>query len=264
MLRSFPQSSAILCGLFVLTLPLACLGFGAAVGAADGAACVLQQVESHLLEDSTLTGDAALAKLGLEVSPSDLSEQSAFLRLISAELFGGEYGAKSFRKYLKLRAKLTSTGSFPHGLSEIEFLALRWYMGGGYVKLNLELRGLSPESKGKYQPFAHQLDTALKKLPDFDGHVTRRTDLPPALAESHRVGASVRYQGFTSTTTYESGMANGGPYLLKIHSRHGKYVGDLAVGDEREVLFRPDSAFQVIDVRPSDFGGKVIVLDEIP
>ncbi|MBL7715045.1 MAG: hypothetical protein JNL01_06215 [Bdellovibrionales bacterium] len=149
------------------------------------------------------------------------------------------------------------------GLTQVEYTMLQYYTGSGYYCLNKGLR----EKKFKYDdPAIQTLNSALSKLPNYRGFVSRGADLPQEVIRRHQVGSIIEYTSFTSTST---GDGFGGSVKYKIFSKTGKPVmGFSAVGNgELEVLFRAPTRFKVLAVEPENNqmgrGYTLIVMKEV-
>jgi hypothetical protein len=141
-----------------------------------------------------------------------------------------------------------ATADGADGLDEADRGALKDYTGSGYHEMNDMLRG----KRGFDVDVAQRctaLSTALSKLPDHKGMVTRGTNLTDSQLAAYSKGTVVRERGFTSTDTRKPFDGN---TIFFIQSNSGKDVseysefGPSAGGSEREVIFNAGTRFRVI------------------
>ncbi|MES3037152.1 MAG: hypothetical protein V4736_04520 [Bdellovibrionota bacterium] len=130
------------------------------------------------------------------------------------------------------------------GVAPEENAALAIYIGMGFVKLNSYLRKQQPGSQEKLDLLEKLTNQALEKIQNTQAFVFRTTtflnqpDMPEKIYRQHRVGETVLYDAFTSTSTLDFSNAN-----LVILSKTGKRLFNLSV--EGEVLFRSHTQFKV-------------------
>lgn len=134
--------------------------------------------------------------------------------------------------------------TFSCGLSYIEKTALGDYSDSYYLCMNAYLRQKDVKSPA-LDAYIKLVNDALDRLPNYEGVVVRGSDLPPKIAELHKKGNTVIYDGFTSTST-ESGF--GGKDRFVIISKTGKPIMGLSYHEgENEVLFKSGTKFEVLD-----------------
>jgi hypothetical protein len=149
-------------------------------------------------------------------------------------------------------------------------LALGSYTGNCYSKLNQILYTNDKAKQTRYFNLFKSIVDTLDFFPSFSGKVNRGVMLPKSvLAEHHKIGNIVCYDGFTSTSVHDDSDYTNKPrnYFLRekctqrIYITQGKTlstsVGRLIDGgslspNENEVLFKPGTCFRVDKVSPRD------------
>jgi len=142
-----------------------------------------------------------------------------------------------------------------------ELHSLGIYTMVGYSTINKSLRGIKPATKQTEEKIK-LISSMLEKLPDYKETVYRGMNLRYdkyvyTFLNSLKQGDVIKSKGFLSTTK-DFDTANGFAGLTKetsvvfeISSKHGKDISKYTSfhgGDEQEVLFKPDSNFQVESV----------------
>ncbi|WP_218715845.1 ADP-ribosyltransferase [Nocardia sp. No.11] len=129
----------------------------------------------------------------------------------------------------------------------------------GYKQLNAALR--EGNADATQQAKINDIDTALSKLPNYDGVVYRGTDLPADVIAKYKPGEVITEDAFVSTSRNSSGSFPGN-VQFEIASKTGKDIEQYSripnAADEAEVLFRPGSKFYVVD-NYVDSSGKTII-----
>lgn len=149
-----------------------------------------------------------------------------------------------------------------------EQVALRYYTGDGYRKLNQMLNGLIKQGDPLYSELvlaSKVLSNALDRLPNHVGQVVRRTQLPEAFLAKHQIGDTVEYNAFTSTTYGDSDVFSNYPHRLVIKSKTGKSINFISEyqDQEYEVVFNRPKRFKVERRRELSNGVIEIELVEI-
>jgi hypothetical protein len=108
------------------------------------------------------------------------------------------------------------------------------------------------------------LHGALKKLPTYEGPVVRGTDLPPEVLDQYQPGQVVTESAFTSTTT-DPAVARSptftGNVEFRIMSSSGRDISSLSMfPHEQEILFPPDTEFEVISRTEDPLTGRTIIV----
>lgn len=97
-----------------------------------------------------------------------------------------------------------------------------------------------------YRPYIAVMNSALRKIPDFEGQVSRKATVPSAILALYEPGRIVQEAGSLSTSKnpYDQLHAQ---TLFVIKSHHGKLISSIsALPGEQEVLFRNGTYFKVI------------------
>ena len=149
-----------------------------------------------------------------------------------------------------------STPSINQTVYQHEFLALRAYTGPNYTDMNGVLRGNKPGLEPEWKPVNDSAARALTKLgrhPDYsyNGTVYRGTDMSEK--DLHRifpnVGDAYQDRAFTSTSTNRTTAFDGffqGNVRITAKTKSGVKVDSFsATGGENEVLFKPDTKFEI-------------------
>lgn len=157
----------------------------------------------------------------------------------------------------KLRLKANGVGDC--SLNEEELAMITLYVGSGYGCINSSLR-LSREKQEELSPLIETLNSALSKLPSYEGFVRRADNLPLKIRDLHQKGAIIPYPAFTSTSTGR-GLIRNDQFI--IFSKTGKPImGFSGYAEESEVLFRTNTYFKVLDVRKTIQGKNEYIMKE--
>ena len=140
-------------------------------------------------------------------------------------------------------------------LSESEQYAISDYVSSGSYTINEKLRNgakLLEEEKKK----AKSLDSALEKFPDYKGTVTRSLYFRfekkmRKFLDEYRVGKTVTYREFLSTTCGDVYNPQGQVLITIIDSQKGKDIREYNP-EEQEILYRRNSKFMVLEKRLID------------
>lgn len=107
----------------------------------------------------------------------------------------------------------------------------------------------------KEKELVNNIDNALKKMPDYEGDLTRDLFFFDKISmneflNAHKIGNTVNYKAYTSTTKANSynDMANVRIYIN--NSKKGKDISSIGL-DEEEVLYPRNSEFLVNSIRKS-------------
>ena len=163
-------------------------------------------------------------------------------------------------KYKSLNIGDLSMSLAAEYLNTDDIAAIEAYMTSNIAySMNYQLRNgiaLSPE----LEEVKRSIDTALAKLPDYEGVVYRslskdNLDDIETFYQRHRIGETVTYSAFTSASKsiYDQSMAI--QFIIK--SKRGKNISDINKLEE-EVLFRRESEFLVTNVN-----GNIFYLEEM-
>ena len=184
--------------------------------------------------------------------------------------FVGEVRVYNGRKYQKQASNkwVELTESKRNDRSEFnkdDKFRIEQYTTANYMMLNEFLLGLTDTTDSeKYliQSQVDELDRSLDKLPDFKGVVNRWASPWKDISEmidEYQEGDLINFPAFTSTTKSNDIPSTFDPstYTLKykIKSKTGKDIEKYSEfgKTEREVLFKPNSVFQVKQVKQIKF-----------
>lgn len=150
-----------------------------------------------------------------------------------------------------------STRNLLSRLSEEEQVSLyAWTMDTGknalYMRINAAFR--TGEGIDELKPLIDAMESGLSKLPDYSGEVFRGVKESRLgkqgfrdFVSLHKVGNTIEYTGFTSSTMdYTESLR--GRLKLRISSVAGKSIADFSVKPEQqEALSKTGSKFKVAD-----------------
>lgn len=137
------------------------------------------------------------------------------------------------------------------GLTDEEYAAISRYTGNGYKDLNEALRSgnLSEEQAARVR----ELNQALDKLPNYEGEVSRKVQLPQNVIDSYKIGEDTTETAFTSTSRFTESNKFDGNTELTIISKTGKPIenmsnyGPWSGQNEGEILFKSGTKFRCVD-----------------
>lgn len=150
-----------------------------------------------------------------------------------------------------------------YDLSDDEMYAVNQYVSSESYKINdIFRRGML--LSGSMKQMSKNLDKALNKLDSYEGDVTRSLSIDdPGILKSflqaHKVGNSVTYPEYISTTSGGIYNKKGNIQLYILNSKNGKDL-TLINKSEKEVLYKRNSSFKV--VAKEEKKGKVFILLE--
>lgn len=152
--------------------------------------------------------------------------------------FGLSYA--SLEKKVK-KLKKERRGQIPKNLTEDELIALYGYTQTLYRTVNAFLR---QDETLTVSPYVKAMDSALEKLPVYEGEVVRSANVPVDVAKTYVVG------GFITIPAYAAASIRGlrpGRDRFKIHSLSARKLGGLAdVPADGDVIFPRNSKFRVL------------------
>lgn len=146
-------------------------------------------------------------------------------------------------------------------LTSTESEAIKKYTKNGFIELNALLRdGQLPKGSqhdlNYYKNLQDNVEKALDKFPDIKTtsyrQVSFRTlDELQKFESEHIVGSTIQYPSFTSTSLKEGSFnPRGGKFrgVFMIHGETGKAIENYSkYQDEFEILFKPNTKFEVVD-----------------
>ena len=156
-------------------------------------------------------------------------------------------------EWIDIKRDYRQTRYYESHLTKAEKAAVERYISGGSYLLNAKLRAnILPNDTEKQ--WIYDLDKALKKLPAFEGKVTRSLDLEGQelfdFLQRHMSGEQIIYPAYTSASVLPDYHENPN-VLIFIESKTGKNL-QAANKAEGEILFMRDTSFSIIDVRLED------------
>ncbi|MGL4865827.1 MAG: Fic family protein, partial [Cetobacterium sp.] len=136
---------------------------------------------------------------------------------------------------------------------------------GGYSQLNKALRETG-EPRKVDEGWVRNLDSALKKVPKYEGKVVRTVDLPKGEAldkflAQHKEGSEITYNEYVSTSKKELFELNPTVTIEIPNSTEGRDISKLG-SHEGEVLYERGSKFKVVEVVKKKNGTYKIKLEE--
>ncbi len=157
-------------------------------------------------------------------------------------------------------------------LSTEEKGSLLSYKSGDSYRINSKLWSGAPLD-AQQQEIVSRLDSALTKLPKYEGTVYRNlgfddvggADALTAFLAGHQVGDVVRYQAFTSTSSRVDGYPIEGDHRvhLVIEGKNGRDVAGYGSNMESEILFPRKTAFLITKSETDAQGVPVIYMQEV-
>ena len=146
------------------------------------------------------------------------------------------------------------------------------YKSGTSYLINGKINGGVPLSP-QLSAIADELDLALKNIPIYRGKVYRNIQFDEfggkesldAFVEKHRVGKTIRYPAFTSSSTQKDGYPLNGEFVvhIEIMSVQGRNLDGFGNNNESEVLFGRNSLFFVHDIIYDKKNTPTIILEEV-
>lgn len=140
-------------------------------------------------------------------------------------------------------------------------MALADYTGSGYAELNEVLR--SDAMDASQQARVDALNSALDKLPPYEGPVVRGSNLPPEVLAQYRPGEFILEKGFMSTTTNPAvaqSPAFAGNVEFRILSNTGRDISAVSlIPAEQEILFPARTKFFVLSNTLDPLTGRTII-----
>lgn len=142
-------------------------------------------------------------------------------------------------------------------LNAVDRAALWEYTGPDAERLNWVLRNDCAGARDKL--ITDDINSALTKLPDYQGPVTRRLTLSEEDLAQFKPGESQTFKGFTSSAKTPD-AAFDKPVEMQILSKHGKDVSQFArKPEEQEVLFGTNTTFDIVDKFVDQSTGRTVI-----
>jgi hypothetical protein len=180
-----------------------------------------------------------------------------------ANRLGGLAQKEKELQRLKRMGERAAAPTRPASLSRAEVDAIADYSGSGHQYANLPLRAgrpLTPEQ----QRYVDTLNSALDKLPDHQGLVTRVTELRPEdiqkYYDAYRKGGNVTEDAFTSTSPLKNGgNVREGNVEFNYFSQTGKDITQHSAPGNPEVLFKTGTTFKPTNITTDWVTGRTII-----
>lgn len=133
-------------------------------------------------------------------------------------------------------------------LNEDELQALKQYMSSKSYIINEKLRLNDDDLTLRERNIIVHLDNALKKLPFYNGDITRsvylRRDQVQEFLEEHKIGNTIIYGAYTSFTSGDEYNPEAIIQMLILDSTKARDITKYNA-DEKEVLYERNTKFQV-------------------
>lgn len=168
---------------------------------------------------------------------------------------------EDWRKWIDSKYKENSYKA----LTKDEKQAINKYKSSESYKINEKLYN-NTKLSNKEKELVNNIDNALKKMPDYEGDLTRDlfffdNEALNEFVESHKVGNIKKYKSYISTTKSDSynDMANVRIYIN--NAKKGKDISSIGL-DEEEVLYQRNAEY-VVKSKGKNNVFNWIVLEEI-
>lgn len=199
-----------------------------------------------------------LAEQKLKNGRSDAAQYKQYRQLL------GKDAPKSFddfqnikytddENWRELKSDYRSEKYYSTHLTHEEKAAVTAYVGGGSYNLNVSLRDGLPLTE-QDRVLMKNLDSALEKLPAYEGKVIRTLDFTTEeqmeFMLKHTVNAVKSYPAYTSTSTLE-GYHDKPSVKMVILSHTARDIRQFNES-EGEILFRRGTKFKMLDVHMED------------
>ena len=151
-------------------------------------------------------------------------------------------------------------------LTDDEYLAIRGYTSNLYRQINPALRSGDP---GEWQTLVDSASSGMDKLAangyGYQGTVIRNaTFTDEQVASMFQPGGTFADKGFLSTTSNPDGVFMGN-VTFHVQSETGVSVAELSDYPESEILFKPNTTFNVLDAtKDSTTGAWDVFMTEAP
>jgi hypothetical protein len=130
-------------------------------------------------------------------------------------------------------------------MTDQELLAVERYLSPDGALMNTALHTGDQAALAELEPELLNLTSALNKLPNYQGIVSRGLDVKTSdlgdFLLRYEPGTTIREPGFTTTSTHQPGRGN---VAIYVNATHGKDISTLMSG-QNQVLFPAGEAFQV-------------------
>ena len=147
-----------------------------------------------------------------------------------------------------------------------DLVAIKGYSSKDYQILNSALRNADETELKRLEPYIKVAESGLDQLPNYKGVVYRGVDFNkyPQVLESYKKGEVITEAGFASSSATKKASFKKDTLMI-IESETGKDISFLSnYPNQKEILFKPDTKFKVLDVGVDEkTGQRRILLREI-
>jgi len=147
-----------------------------------------------------------------------------------------------------------------------DLVAIKGYSSKDYQILNSALRNADETELKRLEPYIKVAESGLDQLPHYKGVVYRGVDFNkyPQVLESYKKGEVITEAGFASSSATKKASFKKDTLMI-IESETGKDISFLSnYPNQKEILFKPDTKFKVLDVGVDEkTGQRRILLREI-
>ena len=191
-----------------------------------------------------------VAKLTKEAE-TQIAKEEAKLLVKQRQEFKQIFGETRYDEYAEKVEKAKMSRPELKDIPTEDLVAIKGYTSADYQKLNDALRSKDAEKLKAVDPYIKVAESGLEQLPDYKGVVFRGVNLDeyPKVLESYKKGEIVTEAGFTSTSVTREASFKRKDTMMIIEAESGKDVSFLSdYPNQKEILFRPDTKFKVLDV----------------
>lgn len=162
--------------------------------------------------------------------------------------------AREMRRIKEIQTEFRAAERVPQALTKTDADAIADYTGSAHQPINGWLRNGKDYMPKEVQDRVVELDRALDKLPNYQGPVTRVTDVPSDVLATYRKGEDVTEHAFTSTTPAGVRAEREGAVEFRYFSQTGKDITPYSAPGSPEILFKSGTQFRVVERLEPDFG----------
>lgn len=155
-------------------------------------------------------------------------------------------------------------------LDDDEWHAVSSYKGSKSYNINAELREGNLSADNAF--YVENIDRGLEKKPRYVGKSYREITFEgfgdkaalDSYVERHKVGGTVTYKAYTSTTYRRGAYALDGKYVVRhvIYGSSGRLISEYGTDKEFEITYPRNTTFRVIKIKYNSKGTPIIYLEE--